>query len=239
MKRIMLFLLFLLVLLLPIDVGAQEVPRQTPPERGMVLDQDEWRAPTPVTALRELQNGVASDVVGMLNSREAAVAVLRQTFDNRPTMALDAFARNLVTLIREGPEHQAHAAHMVLLEAGAVYDDDGDDDRGVPYPGAADVFIGLYESYADRVSTEAEKALYGVFHTGGAQYVRDLFEASEQPPECQYPSQSDRLEGQRVEDIKNPCPNRSTWCTAGGLLVRNGEGPDPATWERLCVRKRF
>lgn len=233
MKRLM---LSLLVLLLPAYAGAQEVPRQTPPERGMVLDQNEWRTPTPVTALRELQNAVASDVGGVLNGQQATVAVLRQTFDNRSTMTLDAFAHDLVTLVREGPEHQAHAAYMALIQAGTVYDDP---DRGVPYSGAADAFIGLYESYVDRVSTEAEKALYGVFHTGGVEYVRDLFGASEQPPECQYPSQSERPDGQRGENLTNPCPNRSTWCMAGGLLVRNGEGPDPATWERLCVRKRF
>ena len=72
--------------------------------------------------------------------------------------------------------------------------------------------------------------------TGGVEYVRRLFESSEQPPPCQHPPQILGL-----EMPENPCPNVCTWCQAGRLLMLNGAdgAPDEDLWKALCQRLRY
>ena len=223
MNRIVLISVTLLV---PAGIAAQE--KEKPPESGMVMEAGEWRAPTPATALRALLRDP-----GGLIGWDAAEAVLRQRFDTFSAAELDAFADDLVGLMRDGTEVQAYVASTALILSAATY---MGPERGVPYAGAARAFIGLYESYDDSLGQRANAALYGVMETGGVEYVRRLFEASEKPPPCQHPPQVIGL-----EMPENPCPNVCTWCQAGWLLVMNGAdgAPDEDLWKALCMRMRY
>ena len=223
MKRI---LLVTVAILFPVGTGAQE--KQKPPESGMVMEAGEWRAPTPATALRTL----LSDGAGLIGG-EAATAVLRQRFGTFSAAELDAFADDLASVMRDGTGVQAYNAHMALIFAAATY---WPPEHGVPYAGATRAFVRLYESYDDSLARKADQALYGVMETGGVEYVRRLFEASEQPPPCQYPHEVP--EGEMPE---NPCPNVCTWCQAGGVLMMNRADGAPAEdlWTALCYRLRY
>lgn len=222
MKRIVLVTVAILV---PAGTGAQE--KQKPPESGMVMEAGEWRAPTPATALRALLDDAD------IGRRDAAIAVLRQRFGTFSTAELDAFADDLARVMRDGTDQQATEAHMALISASRAY---VSPERGVPYAGATRAFVRLYESYDDSLARKADRALHGVFVTGGVEYVRRLFEASEQPPPCQYPHEVP--EGEMPE---NPCPNVCTWCQAGGVLMKNRADGAPAEdlWTALCYRLRY
>ena len=226
MKRIV---LVTVAILFPVGTGAQE--KQKPPESGMVMEAGEWRAPTPATALRALLD----DADGLIGRRDAAIAVLRQRFGTFSAAELDAFADDLASVMRDGTDQQATDAHMALIFAAATY---WPPERGVPYAGATRAFVRLYESYDDSLGHKADGALYGVMRTGGVEYVRRLFEASEQPPPCQYPPQT--LAGPRTVP-ENPCPNVCMWCQAGGALVMSEADGAPAEdlWTALCVRLRY
>ena len=219
MNRIVLFSVALLV---PVGTGAQE--KERPPRSGMVMEAGEWRAPTPATALRAL----LSDTEG-----DAAVAVLRQRFGTFSAAELDVFAEDLTNIMRDGTRVQVYQALVTLISAAETYEDP---ERGVPYAGATRALVKLYESYEDSLGDKADDALYGVMETGGVEYVRRLFEASEQPPPCQHPSQMLGL-----EMPENPCPNVCTWCQAGWLLVMNRAPGAPAEdlWTALCARLRY
>ncbi len=135
----------------------------------------------------------------------------------------------------DGAKARSFDVLLALLSAASK-----DYGKSTPFAGAFDVFIRIYESFEDRTQPKARSALYGVFHTGGVDYVRALFEASEQPPPCTpYCGAVVRREGEWPP--ANPCrPNYSTWCEAGALLMRNtDEGPDPAVWEPLCYQQRY
>ena len=218
MKRILILAAAVLAVV-PADAGAQERAKR-PPASGMVMEAGEWRAPTPATALRSLLRD---------DSRAAAVAVLRQRLGPFSAAELDAFAADLADVIRNGTKPQATEARMALISSAATYDD-----HDVPYAGATRAFVRLYESYEDSLGHEADMALFGVMQTGGVEYVRRLFEASEQPPPCQ-----DRTF--RVEVPENPCPNVCTWCQAGFELLQNGVdgAPDEDLWKALCERRRI
>ena len=224
MKRIV---LVTVAILFPVGTGAQE--KEKPPESGMVMEAGEWRAPTPATALRALLD----DADGGVGRRDAAIAVLRQRFGTFSAAQLDAFADDLASVMRDGTEVQARDARRALANAAATY---MGPEHGVPYAGATRAFVKLYESYDDRLGPKADHALYGVMETGGVEYVRRLFEESEQPPPCQYPHEVP--EGEMPE---NPCPNVCTWCQAGGLLVVNRALGAPAEdlWTALCARLRY
>jgi hypothetical protein len=178
---------------------------------------------------------------GRFDGRYAVISVLRQQFNTFQAEELDAVAEDLVRLIRAGTPWQSYNAYMALIHAAAqetVYE-------GVPYTAASGVFIKLYESYEgeDRLGAEADRALYGVFETGGVAYVRTLFEASEEPPTCRHPAQQLVMgpDGQpQWEEVENPCPNVSAWCQAGRLLVEGGVLDQPVAdrWRERCQRIR-
>ena len=240
MKRIM---LFLLVHMSPVGLEGQDKDR--PPKRGMVLESGEWQAPTPATALRAVEMlTVEESTTSYLRGLDAARAVLRQQYYTHSDTELDAFASELVRVIREGNEAQVDAAYSTLTNAALEFDDAPEE--GVPYLGALDAFIGLSESYEDRLGREADRALHAVAQTGGFDYIRDLYESSEQPPECQWPAQraieypDGEWRFQTREELENPCPNVCLWCQAGALLViYTDDGPDEELWSGLCEYMRY
>ena len=245
MKRIM---FLLLAVLSPVGLDGQD--RDRPPKRGMVMEGGEWKAPTPATALRAVEMltvemlQVEETATNHIRASDAALAVLRQRYNTYTPAELGAFAGELVRLIREGNEAHVHTAYSILTRAAAEYD--GEPERGVAYPGVVDALIGLYESYEDRLGREGDYALHAVFQAGGVDYVRNLYESSEQPPECQWPSQAavEYPDGewrfQTREELENPCPNVCLWCQAGRLLViYTDDGPDEELWSRLCENMRY
>ena len=228
MKNVM---LLLFVLLLPVGAVAQEVDML--PRKGRVLVNGEWQFPTPETALRDLlANAAVWDALdpgegtpgGTPDWRAAAVAVLRQVFNTRPAAELDAFANELGRLLRDGTKNQSRNAFRALRNAASELRDDG-----TRYAGAVDIFIRIYESYEVRTHTRAEKALRGVLYAGGVDYVRQVFEASEKPPACQRRSNQPGF-----PEPENPCPNVTTWCSAGRTLMTIEEGPHPDVFFPLC-----
>ena len=195
MKNLM---LLLLAFLLPFGTRAQETVVM--PKRGMVMQEGVWQAPTPATALRAVMAHEEPD------ADVVAVAVPRQTFDTRPAAELDAFAADLGRLVLEGTGSQSFYARMALIFAASDYYE-----GGTPYAGAVDVFIRLYESLEGRTHPRAHIVLVGLFQAGGADYVRDLFKASEQPSEpCFSPHRVVVLLLGAEEPP--PAPPREKWC---------------------------
>lgn len=234
-------ILFLAALFVPAALSAQD--------RGMVMESGEWRAPTPTTALRALMEQSPSSTAEVeRQGNHAAVAVLRQSFEQRSAAELDAFAGELLQLMREGTWWQQTDARMVLLAAADAHGD------GVPYAGALDAFLRLYESFSDKASKGAKAALGGAFDAGGVEQVRAVFEASEQPPACVLTQRQRPLldpEGNVRRDANgdvvyepppaNLCPNPpSAWCNAGFLLLYGSEAgavrgaPEEGLYRRLC-----
>ncbi|WP_419938214.1 hypothetical protein [Candidatus Palauibacter sp.] len=218
---------------------AREVP-STAPEPGMVLVKETWQAPSPAVALRALMVPHEPGHSG----NAPAIAVLRQQFEPRSKAELDAFAAELLGVMREGNGDQRRDAAIVLLVAANSESKDGvwPADPGTPYAGAAEVFRRLYESYEDPLSGEAKTALADLLDSGGIDYVRALFEASEPPPPCQ-PQGGGVRSGERHE-MDNPCPNPpNMWCQAGKLLLYGAElaherslagAPDRVRYRQLC-----
>ena len=229
--------LLLLTLMLPAIAGAQETPMKY--RKGAVLEGGERRAPTPITAMCDLlANAAAWDQVGEFDDapedtpdgEHATVAVLRQTFEARPAAELDAFAEELGRLFRDGTEYQSENAFLALWWAAGPSSD------GTPYASAVDVFIRIYESFEGRVELKSNSALRGVLYTGGLEYVRSVFNTSEQPPICTWLSRIPEL---TQPELATPypnslVPNTSTWCVAGWLLLEFGEGPHPDEYYPRC-----
>ena len=216
--------LSLLVLLLPVGAGAQ-------PTQGMLLVEGVWQIPTPATALRAFVEHENPD------ADRAAVAVLRQVFNTRPAAELDAFAAELRRLVLEGTSAQSFRAQLALVFAAA----DSYGGGGTPYAGAVDVFIRVYESLQSRADPRAYGVLGGVFVTGGAEYVRNLFKASEQPSKPCFQPHTPEVEPPPKEEW---CPNLSAWCQAGRVLLYYGRdapdpaAPDPEVWTPVCYLYR-
>ena len=222
---------------------AHEV-RGAAPEPGMVPVSGTWQAPSPAAALRALMEPHEPGDSG----NAPAIAVLRQQFEPRSRAELDAFAAELLGVMREGSEEQRRDAAIVLLVAARSESNDGvwPADPGTPYTGAAEVFRRLYESYEDPLSGEAQTALTDLLDAGGIDYVRALFEASEPPPPCQ--PQGGEVRSGECREMDNPCPNPpNMWCQAGKLLLYGVElahegplagAPDRARYSRLCESVR-
>ena len=232
---------FLAAALAPVALGAQE--------RGMLMERGAWQAPNPTTALRALMEQTPGSTAAVeRQGHHAAVAVLRQSFEQRSAAELDEFAGELLRLMREGTWWQQTDARIALL---AAADEHG---AGVRYARAVDAFVKLYESFTDKTSKEAKAALGGVFDAGGVEQVREVFETSEQPQACVLTQRKRPLldpEGNARENANgevmyeplpaNRCPNPpSTWCNAGFLLLYGDEtgslrgAPDQDRYRRLC-----
>lgn len=225
-------LMFVLTaLVIPVAAAGQE--REDTPEDvssilGKVFDGGEWRIPTFAEALRALDEPPAVGHWG-----EPAVAVLRQTFGHS-LVEVGAMTDELVRRILEGDEEQESRASVVLVTAADP------DYPGVPYAGALDALIGVYELRDTNGDDRAELSLGDVFRAGGLAYVRRMFESHEPPPPCQPPRRGRIVVvdgGPPIPPrvIDNPCPNVSKWCDAGRLLLDVEGGPaDREEFLRLC-----
>lgn len=217
--------------------GTEPIP--LPPVRwGMIWDGAEWQAPTPETALLALTTRYHHPFE--YNPEDAAYALLRQTIEPRPAEELDAFADQLLQLLRGDNEEYRHRASLVLSVAADTTPEPGN--PGIPYTRAVDIFIRWHESFEDRTDPLAVRALTHVAWEGGMDYVRTVFEASEQPPPCYDPHRGRVRPGETPPEPpprEEWCPNVGVWCTAGFLLLEEDGGPDPDLYGLICGGIRF
>lgn len=215
----------LAILLMPCATEAQEMP----PKRGMVLDEGVWEMPTPATALRVLS---APRDGGGRWPGEPAVAVLRQTFTERPSESLDAFADELVKIMIGDDMEKGTDASLVLLRAAS-----NDNDEGTPYQGTKDALVRAYEALEEQAGPKGMHLLSTLKYGGGIDYVVNLFNTSRVPPECQYRSQVIAT-NEPLQDVSNPCPNVAVWCDAGRVLLDTEYVTDREAVIERCVAKR-
>ena len=226
---------YLFVWLLLAGAGAPDVVAQS--KTGMIQEDGVWKKPTPAMVLNAFQEtedpDIDKEITRSIQMKDAAVAVLRQQFDNRSDAELDAFAAELGRIVREGAKRQADKAAMALSFAAVNFGE------GTPYTRALDVFIRVYETFEDRKQDRASRVLWEIARTGGVDYVRDLFEASEQPAKpCFQPHAFPQPE--EIPPEEEWCPNESMWCQAGDVLQSEGDpaAPDSELHRVLCVRMR-
>jgi len=214
--------------------GTEPIP--LPPVRwGMIWDGAEWQPPTPETALLALTTRYHHPFG--YKPEGAAYALLRQAMEPRPEEELDAFADQLLQLLDGGNEAYRERAELVLLVAALTTLEPGN--PGIPYTRAVDVFIRWYESFEDRTDPMAVRALTRVAWVGGLDYVRTVFEASDQPPPCYQPHHGRVRPGETPPEPppeEEWCPNVAVWCNAGLLLLEEDDGPDPDLYDQLCTR---
>ena len=206
---------------------------------GMIWGDDEWQAPTPETALLALTTRYHHPF--RTNPEAAAYALLRQAIEPRPEKELDAFADQLLQLLRGDNDAYRDRASLALSVAAITTLEPGN--PGTPYARAVDVFIRWYESFEDRTDPMAVRALTHIARVGGMDYIRNVFEASEQPPPCYQPHYGGRVRPGETPPQPLPeeewCPNVAVWCIAGAWLLEDENGPDPQLHSQLCARLRF
>ena len=227
--------------------------------RGTAKDADgSYRLPTPEEALRALTMEIGEDerILGNYqNRRDPIVAMLRQKFEPRSRAELDALADALVEMALAMDDPIWDEASRALIWS------EGLGGSGVPYPGAFDALVRIYETRVERLVGEAEDpfkemrigsldgtlpfnqvrlasgALYDLRRVeGGRDYLRELFEKSEPPPACQ-----SALADLVIEMPGCPPPPGATWCQTGYLLFNrdwnlNEDGPNPAAPEGFYDR---
>jgi len=227
-------ILFLLALLAPTGVGAQEAEqeRSKAPELGMVLVEGEWQAPTPEGALRVLLDPrMQSDPVAQI---EPTTAVLRQVYESYTSGELDVVEEQLVDLILNGNEAQRKAARLALTVAADLEHDD----PGIPYAGSRDAFIRVFDALHEQEYDRARDYLADIAWVGGIDYIRDLFETSEQPMPCFQPNTAGPGDPMPPESEWYPIVRKELWCDAGQHLLGKEGGPDGTLFIRLCTRMR-
>ena len=197
-------------------------------QKGKVMEGGEWHVPTTEKALELMMLDIDDGGTG-----EPAEAILRQVFEAVPAAELDALAEELGRIVRDGTSFQSYQAADALIAASR------DHGEGMPYTKSAEIFIGVYESFEDRMDPRASGVLLSVWQSGGKDYVRGLFNASTKPPECQNcGGRTNLLTSLSCESVENPCPNVGTWCQAASVLSLYDEGPSSDEWARLCRFRR-
>ncbi|MDE2796592.1 MAG: hypothetical protein OXL34_17390 [Gemmatimonadota bacterium] len=207
--------LLTLLLLLPATAAAQQ---QRIVSGGMVLDGGEVRTPTPALAMKALLEPSTQHQ----RPHAPAVAVLRQRYELRSAVELDAMVENLVRLVLGSDRDASLRAQLALMGAGQ------EAGHGTRHPGAISGLIRAYETArASEHHANPNLILATVFYAGEEGYVVELLETSERPAPC-VPSGD--------ADTTNPCPNRSSWCDAAMVLHdrRHEAAPPAGVVDRLC-----
>ena len=119
-------------------------PLDAAPHRGMVLDAEgDWRLPTIAEATALLRTSHAPDLTNRLIA--PAVALLRQTLRPMSTVELEQLANAMGEVMLE--DEEGRASSQVYHAFARALRDEG---TGVPYPGAFDVLVRVYETRAER-----------------------------------------------------------------------------------------
>jgi len=207
--------LLTLLLLLPATAAAQQEKNRL---GGMVLDGGEVRTPTPALAMKALLEPFRQHQ----RPHAPAVAVLRQRYESRSAVELDAMVEDLVRLVLGSDRDASLRAQLALMGAGQ------EAGHGTRHPGAVSGLIRAYETArASEHHAFPNLILSTVLYAGAEGYVVELLETSEQPAPC-VPSGD--------ADTANPCPNESAWCDAAMVLHdrRHEAAPPTGVVDRLC-----
>ena len=229
-----------LAALLAPGVGVGQEPESPPPgERrlgpGMVLDEDGGRRPpTPADALGALRGDPDVALPVGVQRFEPAIAVLRQEYESRPAVELDALANGLADLIlASDPEHGTEEDYL-QRDAFRALNSAARGGRGTPHAGSFDALVRVYETVAAEAlagggtdpvaelerrrsggSSRLWSALTRIFQADeigrGADYLLALITANEPP------------DPHRDNWYEFP---HSLWCDAA-KIVRDGGGLPP------------
>ena len=119
-------------------------PLDAAPNLGMVLDAEgDWRLPTIAEATALLRTSHAPDLTNRLIA--PAVALLRQTLRPMSPVELEQLANAMGEVMLE--DEEGRASSQVYYAFARALRDEG---AGVPYPGAFDVLVRVYETRAER-----------------------------------------------------------------------------------------
>ena len=219
--------LLTLLLLLPATAAAQQ---ERIVSGGMVLDGGEVRTPTPALAMKALLEPSTQHQ----RPHAPAVAVLRQRYESRSAVELDAMVEDLVGLVLGSDRDASLRAQLALMGAGQ------EAGHGTRHPGAVSGLVRAYETArASEHHAFPNLILSSVFYAGAEGYVVELLETSEQPAPCvpsgDLPSRTGTTQA-RGPDAANPCPNESAWCDAAMVLHdrRHEAAPPASVVDRLC-----
>ena len=142
-----------LAALLAPGVGVGQEPESPPPgERrlgpGMVLDEDGGRRPpTPADALGALRGDPDVALPVGVQRFDPAIAVLRQEYESRPAVELNALANELADLILASDDPEDGTDQYYLeRDAFRVLRSAIDGGRGTPHPGSFDALVRVYET---------------------------------------------------------------------------------------------
>ena len=179
--------------------------------------------PTPESALKTIKD-MTSHTKRSFREYYGAYSVLRQTHATYTNDELDAFARELEQIIRDGKEPQASEAARALMFSSIP------EGEGTPYANAASVFIRIYESYRDvpALQREARHVLLRVYLAEGQEYVRNLFQTSERPQKPCFDSHVGwpaEVEFPPKEEWCDTVRFQSDWCRAAHVLLSQGYRP--------------
>ena len=180
-----------------------------PHMQGMIMENGEWRAPTPETAMRRLLESDGSE-----STFWAVAAVLNQAHKSYSSAELDAFATEVGRIFVEGDFWQSINAADALRVA----------DRD-------DIIIEIYESRDPGSNSPSTSALFNMLegHEGnGLDYLRKVFSNSEKPEICNENPRS----GIIYPDLKFCELQGGLWCEAGSELIGFPGGPTQENWDK-------
>ena len=182
-----------------------------PHMQGMIMENGEWKAPTPETAMRKLLDSDGSE-----STFWAVAAVLNQTHKSHSPAELDAFAREIGRIFVEGEDWQRINAAQALVIA---------DRYGI--------IIEIYESRepgSNNPSTSVLFNMLGRSGENGLDYLRGVLSNSEKPEICNENPRS----GIIYPELKFCELQGGLWCEAGSELIGFPGGPTQDDWDQRC-----
>ncbi|MDE2645426.1 MAG: hypothetical protein OXI05_06275 [Bacteroidota bacterium] len=190
--------------------SAQQSDR-SPHYQGMIMENGEWKAPTPETAMRKLL-----DSDGPYTAAWAVAAVLNSTYKSYSSAELDAFAMEVGRIFVEGEDWPSIDAGEALVFA----------DR-------YDVIINVYESRELGSNSPSTSVLFNMLGRSGEKgldYLRMVLSNSEKPEICNENPRS----GIIYPEFKLCELQGGLWCEAGDELIGFPGGPTQDDWDKRC-----
>ncbi len=193
------------------SLAAAQQSDLSPHMQGMIMENGEWKAPTPESAMHRLLESDGSEPTFW-----AVAAVLNQTHKSYSSAELDAFATEVGRIFVEGDFWQSINAADALRVA----------DRD-------DIIIEIYESREPGSNSPSTSALFNMLggHEGnGLDYLRTVLSNSEEPQICNENPRS----GIIYPELKFCELQRGLWCEAGSELIGFPGGPTQDDWDKRC-----
>ena len=184
----------------------------------MLLINGEWQAPTPETVMTRFR--AADDSESNMGLEDGLVAVLTGAF---PPADVAAMLQELDQIYLENPDWKREHASKALRSVHRV-----------------EFFIELFESIDKYPHLNPAALLNKLTSSAGIEYLREVFESSEKPPECLGAEEEEEIaqilrdNNLQIPDSMAICPNRTNWCHAGVNLLGKERGPDYEEYYLRC-----